>query len=338
MLQAFNIISPDPILSQLNNLDDQSFRDNIVIPNNAQIQTIVFVEKQALTTSLLNLKIQLSNAAADPTQIAGTEGQTKAAVLKELANETEVSVNNSKRPRLLKGKQDPMLVKLALGSVVIVGQTIEYLQRVQVQSNASGPSAGAVSVTPSNVSLALSTAAAPTTQQFTAAVTNDQNSAGVTWALSGANCQAATCGTLTNQTTTTVTYTAPNAQPLPNNTVTLTATSKADNTKSGTATITITRLPISVAITPNPAPVSTHAGAATAFTATVQNDPTGVGVTWSLSGSGCAGLTCGTLTGITPTGVTYTPPAAKPNPNTVTLTATSTADPMKQDAVTITIN
>jgi hypothetical protein len=35
MLQAFDIISPDPIISQLNNLDDQSFRDNLVIPNNA---------------------------------------------------------------------------------------------------------------------------------------------------------------------------------------------------------------------------------------------------------------------------------------------------------------
>jgi hypothetical protein len=184
LLQAFGIIAPDPIISQLNNLDDQSFRDNLVITNNAHIQTVVFVEKQALTLSLRDLQIRLNNAAT---------GTAK----------------------------------------------IEYLQRVQVQSNASSPTASGVTITPSTFSVAAGSA---TTQQFTAAVTNDQNSAGVTWTLTGSDCQANTCGTSTNTTTTAV-YTAPQAPPAPDNTVTLTATSKADTSKFGTATITITAPP-----------------------------------------------------------------------------------------------
>jgi hypothetical protein len=349
LLQAFNIISPDPVISQLNNLDDQSFRDNVVIPNNAQVQTTVFVEKQALTDSLRNLQVQLTHAAAAARQDIGTESKTRtqtqevaalnADVLLKLANASTATVSNSTGPLFqFRGKHDPLLVKLALGSVVIVGQTIEYLQRVQVQSNASGASANGVTVTPATVSLASSTGASPTTQQFTAKVANDPNGAGVTWALSGPNCQASTCGTLSSPTATTVTYTAPNARPAPDNTVTLTATSKADTTKSGTAMITITPPAISVAIAPNPPPASTHGGAGTSFTVTVANDSAALGVNWSLSGPGCAGLTCGTLTAIAPTGVTYTPPTAKPNPSTVTLTATSSSDPTKVDTVTITIN
>ena len=53
-------------------------------------------------------------------------------------------------------------------------------------------------------------------QGFTASVNYDENSAGVTWALTGANCSGAACGTLTNVTTTSVSYQAPAAQPTPN--------------------------------------------------------------------------------------------------------------------------
>jgi hypothetical protein len=350
LLQAFNIIAPDPVISQLNNLDDQSFRDNIVIPNNAQIQTTVFVEKQAVTDALRNLQIQLTHAAVEARQSVGAEGQTKtsaqqlaevnASVLTQLANSTTATVKNSSGPLFqFRGKHDPLLVELALGSVVVVGQEIEYLQRVQIQNNASGASAGAVAVTPASVSLSISSAANPTTQAFTAKVANDQNGAGVTWALSGANCQSAACGTLTAPTATTVTYTAPTTKPTPDNTVALTATSKADTTKSGTAVITVIPAAITVKVTPaTPVGVTQAAATPTNFTAAVQNDPANGGVSWTVTGAGCAGLTCGTLANQTPTSASYVPPSAKPSPNTVTLTATSASDPTKSDTVIITIN
>jgi hypothetical protein len=66
---------------------------------------------------------------------------------------------------------------------------------------------------------------------ITATVTNDVNSEGVTWTLSGV-------GTLSNNTTTSVTYTAPAS--VPNNTiVTVTATSRADSSAVGSLSITV---------------------------------------------------------------------------------------------------
>jgi hypothetical protein len=73
------------------------------------------------------------------------------------------------------------------------------------------------------------------------------------------------------------------------------------------------------------------------FTATVQNDAQNRGVTWSLSGTGCLGTACGTLSNITTTSVTYTAPASVPAPATVTLTATSATDTGKTSGATITV-
>jgi len=68
---------------------------------------------------------------------------------------------------------------------------------------------------------------------------NDYLNRGVTWALSGAGCSMATCGSLTMSTTSSVTYNAPATTPNPA-TVTLTATSVNNTAKSATATITVT--------------------------------------------------------------------------------------------------
>jgi hypothetical protein len=57
------------------------------------------------------------------------------------------------------------------------------------------------------------------------------------------------------------------------------------------------------------------------------------GVTWSVAGTGCSGASCGT---IDVTGK-YTAPASVPDPPTVTVTATSVADPRWFAAPTIAI-
>ena len=138
-LQAFNLVFPDPIVPQLNNLDDQSFRDNMVIPNNSHVQTVVFVDKQSVTMALRALQFQPTTDAIQSIHgnlkdsVASTPKQSQQIMGKELAD----TVVNSTRPVFSRAKQDPQLVKLALGSVVIVGDEIEYLQRVQIQSNAA---------------------------------------------------------------------------------------------------------------------------------------------------------------------------------------------------------
>jgi hypothetical protein len=74
------------------------------------------------------------------------------------------------------------------------------------------------------------------TVTLTAAVTNDKNSAGVSWAVSSGG------GTLSNQTTTSATYTAP-AATASQQTITITATSIAVATQTGAITITVPAVP-----------------------------------------------------------------------------------------------
>lgn len=174
------------------------------------------------------------------------------------------------------------------------------------------------------------------TQNFSVSVGNDVANAGVTWSLSGAGCSGASCGLLSNVTTTSVTYTAPATVPNPA-AVSLTATSISDNARTNNATITVTAASV-ISVTMNPTTASLQAGLGTQnFSVTLQNDTLNKGVNWTLSGAGCSGAACGSLSNVTTTSVTYTAPANAPSPNTVTLIATSIADGTKTATATITL-
>ncbi len=206
-----------------------------------------------------------------------------------------------------------------------------------VPAPAPPPVAISVSVSPTASSVQVGQG-----QAFTATVTNDSSNKGVSWTLSGSGCSGAACGTLSGTTSASgagVTYTAPASVPTPA-TVTVTATSVADGTKSAAATVTITAAPAAIIVSVSPTTASVQVGAALPFTATVQNDSQNKGVTWTLSGTGCSGATCGTLSATSSasgTAITYTAPASVPAPATVTLTATSVTDGTKSGAATITI-
>jgi hypothetical protein len=162
---------------------------------------------------------------------------------------------------------------------------------------------------------------------------------GVTWSLYGAACTGAGCGSLTNETTGSVTYVAP--APLPSSmTVTIAATSLADPTKS--AAVSISLLAISVAIEPKVTELAAGTGQYffAQFSAFAQNDPNGGSVTWTLTANGTpCSPACGTVTVFNSDNVPYTPPATVPaSPgNMPTLTATSVTDPTKSDTDVFTI-
>jgi len=69
------------------------------------------------------------------------------------------------------------------------------------------PTPSSVTISPTNASVKAGTG----TQNFTATVMNDYLSRGVTWTLSGAGCSGATCGSLSNMTSSSATYNAPSA-------------------------------------------------------------------------------------------------------------------------------
>ncbi|MDT8071047.1 MAG: hypothetical protein ROO76_23060 [Terriglobia bacterium] len=161
------------------------------------------------------------------------------------------------------------------------------------------------------------------TQQFTATVQNPVNN-GVTWTVYGSGCSGSTtCGTIANGL-----YTAPSAVPSPA-TVTVLATSKDDSTKAATATVTILA---GIAVSVSPVSANVSLGGTQQFTALVQNT-SNTAVTWTATGSGCTGTSCGTITG---DGL-YTAPSSVPNPATVTITATSQADSAKSGTAVVTI-
>jgi len=79
------------------------------------------------------------------------------------------------------------------------------------------------------------------------------------------------------------------------------------------------------AVTVSPSSVTVQTGGVQQFTATVSPSGANQAVTWSLSGTGCTGASCGTIDA---TGK-YTTPASVPNPPTMTVKATSVADSAK---------
>jgi hypothetical protein len=101
----------------------------------------------------------------------------------------------------------------------------------------------------------------------------------------------------------------------------------------------VSTAPISLSITDKIASIAAGAPAVT-LNATVTNDSTNSGVTWTLTVGGAAcSPACGSLSGATTTSVTYTPPAtapAAPN-NQPTLAATSVRDSTKSDSDTFVV-
>ena len=208
--------------------------------------------------------------------------------------------------------------------------------------------ATSVSVTSSNASITLtvlplsvtitpfatSVLSSGATVTLRATVNNDSTGDGVTWSLSGTGCSGAACGTLTDATTTFVTYTAPIT--FTALTVSITGTSVAVPGESASQSLSVSAsAPISVTIVP-PASTTLGSGTSLALTAAITNDVNSAGVAWSLSGAHCSGTACGALTNATPTTVTYTAPTLTTGNLAVTITATSVADPAASAALALT--
>jgi hypothetical protein len=219
-------------------------------------------------------------------------------------------------------------------SLIVSPATVTVIATLKEDSKATGQA----TVTHAPLSLEVSpaqtmTLGAGATQVFTASVTKHPNP-DVTWSLSGTGCTGDGCGTLTNATASSVTYDAPAT--LPNQAlVVVKATAVADDTKSQSVSINL--MPISVSVIPGPEAMAAPSGTRS-FRAIVQYDAQNAGATWKLSGAGCSGNDCGSLTDVTSSSVVYHAPATPPDPPTVTLTATSVTNTVYTATSTITVS
>ena len=193
--------------------------------------------------------------------------------------------------------------------------------------------AAGVAPPPFTVSISPTSASLPTgygTQNFTATVTNDFEHLGVAWSLSGAGCSGSACGTLSNVTTSSVTYTAPASAPAPA-TVTLTATSLGNNTSAASATITVLQGVLTVLVSPKRAAVTMSASQTVQFTVAVYNDPSNSGATLQVDGNNGGNTTTGT---ISTTGL-YTP-GTQPGQHTITAVSNANASVSATATVAVT--
>jgi dienelactone hydrolase len=176
-----------------------------------------------------------------------------------------------------------------------------------------------------------------------ATVNDDPAHKGVTWSIQ--DCGVPDCGSVSPTATASgaaVTYSAPSKPPDKTMNVTLVATSVSDPNQAVGLSITIPA--ITVALSPASAIIPVGATAAlnaTPFTATVGNDSSSQGVTWTLTQNGVdCSTACGSIDpSTTGTGkpASYAAPAAVPTDASVTVTATSVADPTKAATATITV-
>src|ERR1700756_4032218 len=94
--------------------------------------------------------------------------------------------------------------------------------------------------------------------------------------------------------------------------------------------------PIAISISPSSVQ-SVDEGQSVNFTAAVTKDRGAKGVTWSLSGSGCTGSNCGTISAQNPQSVTYLAPSPVSANLAVKIIATAIADSTKSSSGSITV-
>src|SRR3989442_1303509 len=217
--------------------------------------------------------------------------------------------------------------------------------QITATSHADATKSGSVSETiTSDITLAMAPNPASVelgaTQGFQATVTSSgRPDTTVRWSVSGVAC-ARGCGTVDSNGT----YTAPQTLPLPAS-VKLTAQSVADPSNQVSMPVAITSNFSLQLSAPSSVPVGGTATIVATLTPVPGSNPSPV-VSWSLSGAGCSGASCGTLSVVTTQSAggssiadsaTYTAPASAPSPNTVTVTVTPQADPTKKAQTTLAI-
>jgi len=180
-----------------------------------------------------------------------------------------------------------------------------------------------VSVSPATADVELGA-----TRQFTATVAGSGNpNRAVNWSVSSAGCSGADCGLIDANGN----FVAPQILPSPP-TITVTARSIADAAKSFAATARVTSNFTLAVMGPDTVDNGATAQFAALLTPAPNSNPS-PSVTWSVSGPGCTGNGCGTISN----SGSFTAPQFAPNPTSVVIRATPVADPSRAATKTVTI-
>lgn len=165
---ALNLIWPDYAQKQMNSLDDQSLRDGKLIPNNTQVRTVVFLDKGshqldyastckgiygASFANSIYRKDHNNNDASSDDALKYYNGL--------LAQEIETKIRAidpneaSSFDSCLRGRTS-LGLKEALGDLVLIGDTIEFKERIVVDPTVQSQEA-AIGSLPTDAKLDYST-------------------------------------------------------------------------------------------------------------------------------------------------------------------------------------
>jgi len=103
--KGFGLVFPDKTLNQMVALDNQTMRDSALIPNGSQQALLVFVSRDLLMTD-----------------DASAEAKARRHALR----------------RGLRSDFDPLVVMRQLGEIVLVGKSVQYVNRINITAGAVG--------------------------------------------------------------------------------------------------------------------------------------------------------------------------------------------------------
>ncbi|MGO9275474.1 MAG: choice-of-anchor D domain-containing protein [Terriglobia bacterium] len=141
-----------------------------MIPNNTQVRTTVFVEKRALTEALQQAATAIEREEKnreeknrgeknkDKPDMVNLSAAEKATIAANLGVAEKATIANSEERSFMQPKSEsPFLIRMALGKLILVGDPIEYLPRVQIESDSSQQSSTVV-LSPTSLSFTKGTA------------------------------------------------------------------------------------------------------------------------------------------------------------------------------------
>ena len=123
LVKAYNLV-PDPTIAQLAHLDNLALHDSTIIPNNNQTRTVVFIPRDTLKGYFQQSK---SSRSSDTFPCAN---QKKSASLMVISGEVATWHCNDK---------NPLDVKYWLGNLILIGDQIQYRNRIQVKTAQNEP-------------------------------------------------------------------------------------------------------------------------------------------------------------------------------------------------------
>jgi hypothetical protein len=119
--KGLSLVWPDLTIPELAKLDNLAMHDSQIVANNFQYRTVVFVARDTLKSRFPHEKQQTSGCLGN-----GSNAEPKC---------------NTRR-------DDPMAVKYWLGNLIIVGNQIQYRQRIHINTSDNKAAVSALSITP----------------------------------------------------------------------------------------------------------------------------------------------------------------------------------------------